>query len=101
MNGGLDTCDGPESFEQMYPNVVDDVLKTHFAAAVRTVPTLRAAAVAGLWLGLVTQNSLEAAKLLKQAIAQGLEAGPAAVAVAKGRGWKPGDLAVAPGVERV
>ena len=85
----LNSCEGPQSFEEMYPSIVDDVLKNHFPAFVRTNSFMRRAAVAGLWLGLVTRTDTEAAGLLRGAIQRDLDPYDAAVAVAKGRGWVP------------
>jgi hypothetical protein len=88
----LNSHDGPESFAEAYPSVVDEVLKNHFSPVLQASEYLRSAAVAGLWLGLVTRDSRDAAELLRQGILNDLEPYAAAKAVAKGLGWVPGQV---------
>ena len=88
----LNSCAGPVSFEEMYPAVVDTILKNHFPMAVRANPFLREACVAGIWLGIVTHSDRNAAQLLSSAIRQGLDASRAATSVARGLGWVEGQV---------
>ena len=81
---------GPLEFAEEYPGLIDQILKERFTRTVRKVGYLRRAAIAGLWLGLVTESSMDAAMMLKAAIGGGVDFSEAAVSVAKSFGWAPG-----------
>jgi hypothetical protein len=92
----VDTSTGPEGFEALHPNVLDDILKREFPRVVSQNTFLRQACVAAWWLGLVTSSNREAAQMQKAAVQGGVDPYKAAVSVAKHFGWTPGQVVDVP-----